>query len=77
MAMVQEMKGSWHVATFGTDEAVTRKYESVVDKVLEQFGSKLIELAVPVWSTQKAALEQASFMKSGRDSLEFRGGSRP
>ena len=69
IAMLRELKSVWHVATFGTDqeyERVTRKEDDVVDEVLELFGSRLIELAGPIWSTQKAALEQASFIKDSQ-----------
>ena len=60
-AALEEWRESWFRATFGGDEGTgERDPEMEVDAVkavLNDFGSKLIELAVPVWKIQATALE--------------------
>ena len=38
-----------------------------VKKVLDEFGPKLIELAIPVWKIQAGALERQDFTKTRND----------
>ncbi|KAL4878994.1 hypothetical protein BJY04DRAFT_220587 [Aspergillus karnatakaensis] len=63
---VERWKQVWGVATFGTDEEYQKLVgeEAVfVEKLLQDFGPKLIELARGVWNVQADALERAPFVR--------------
>lgn len=59
-------KNTWRIATFGTPEEIRKvRTPSVekVDELLEEFGTTLVRLGVPVWRTQAEALSKAPFIK--------------
>jgi hypothetical protein len=70
-AALEEWKKSWSRATFGGDEGTGEKDPEMdveaVKKVLDEFGPKLIELAIPVWKIQAGALERQDFTKARND----------
>jgi 23S rRNA U2552 (ribose-2'-O)-methylase RlmE/FtsJ len=70
-AALEEWKKSWSRATFGGDEGTGEKDPEMdveaVKKVLDEFGPKLIELAIPVWKIQAGALERQDFTKTRND----------
>jgi hypothetical protein len=67
---LEEWKRSWASATFGGDEATGKDDVEVdaeiVEGVLEDFGPKLVKLAIPVWKIQASALER-QYLKKARD----------
>lgn len=67
-AALEEWKKSWYRATFGGDEGTGEKDTEMdveaVKKVLDEFGPKFIELAIPVWKIQTGALERQEFTKA-------------
>jgi hypothetical protein len=71
IAALEEWKKSWSRATFGGDEGTGEKDPEMdveaVKKVLDEFGPKLIELAIPVWKIQAGALERQDFTKTRND----------
>ena len=60
-------KEQWKAATFGGDgggdEAPDTASGDMVNSVLEDFGSRLIRMAAPVFAIQAEALRNAPFMK--------------
>ncbi|CZT13822.1 uncharacterized protein RAG0_17314 [Rhynchosporium agropyri] len=70
-AALEQWKQSWSRATFGGDEGTGEKDPEMeveaVEKVLDEFGPKLIELAIPVWKIQVGALERQDFTKTQSD----------
>ncbi|KAH8714796.1 hypothetical protein GQ44DRAFT_405129 [Phaeosphaeriaceae sp. PMI808] len=70
-AALEEWKKSWCRATFGGDEGRGERDSEMdvedVKRVLDEFGPKLIKLAVPVWKIQAGALERQDFTKARND----------
>lgn len=70
-AALEGWKKSWSSATFGGDEGTGEKYPEMdvgaMKKMLDEFGPKLIELAIPVWKIQAGALEKQGFTKAQND----------
>ncbi|KAK0932462.1 hypothetical protein LTR29_015975 [Friedmanniomyces endolithicus] len=63
---IEEWKGIWKVATFGSEEAyrdVMHASDAEVHSLLKNFGPRLVEIARPIWVIQAKALEKASFVK--------------
>ncbi|KIV88312.1 hypothetical protein PV10_08006 [Exophiala mesophila] len=56
-------KALWKEATFGQDIKQNELIELEVEKLLEDFGSQLIELAEPIWRVQHAALLRQPWTK--------------
>ena len=73
-AALEEWRESCFRGTFGGDEGTgERDPEMEVDAakaVLNDFGSKLIESAVPVWKIQATALERQDFTRAQNDGLK-------
>ncbi|KAK8029435.1 hypothetical protein PG993_010726 [Apiospora rasikravindrae] len=65
VGVVQRWRQIWRVATFGTDEEYTAALREslAVERVLEEFGMRLIELGEPIWVIQAQALAKAPFMR--------------
>ncbi|KAE9967586.1 hypothetical protein EG327_011384 [Venturia inaequalis] len=70
-AALKEWKQSWIRSTFGGESGTGEKDPETgvedVQKVLDEFGTKLIELATHVWKTQADALVKQDFKKSPKD----------
>jgi hypothetical protein len=70
-AALEEWKKSWSRATFsgnkGTGEKDPEMDIEAVKKVLDKFGPKLIELAIPIWKIQATTLERQDFTKTRND----------
>jgi hypothetical protein len=68
---LEAWKESWSRATFGGDDEKGERDpeidDEVVEKLLEEFGPKLIELANPVWKIQADALKKQIFTKAQKD----------
>ena len=63
---VEDWKQVWKVATFGDEEAykeLVRRDGSWADRILDSFGSALVQLGEPIWAIQARALESAPFIK--------------
>jgi len=64
---VEGWKKQWWEATFGgengTGEFIERVEEGKVEKVLKEFGERLVELGGDVWEIQGNALKTAPFMR--------------
>ncbi|KAK8095132.1 uncharacterized protein PG998_014356 [Apiospora kogelbergensis] len=66
-------KASWQAATFRNDDAREPSFHVPEDRIhslLETFGPQFIALATPIWKTQAAALQGASFLKTAREPAE-------
>lgn len=66
LAAVKEWKRVWKVTTFGTDEQCDDEARSNtldIEKILEDFGEKWIELGTDVWHMQLEGLKQKAFAK--------------
>lgn len=64
-ASVTTWKEEWYVATFGSDVEYRdnrARFYGLVDRVLSDFGTELLELGQPIWEVQSAALRKASFV---------------
>ena len=64
-ASVTTWKEDWYIATFGSDTEYKdnrSRFFSIVDHVLSDFGTELLELGKPIWEVQSAALHKASFV---------------
>jgi 23S rRNA U2552 (ribose-2'-O)-methylase RlmE/FtsJ len=63
---IDSWKQAWWHATFGgengTGEIKVRAEEEYVQRVLDQFGSELIQLGRPIWMTQAVALSKMEFV---------------
>lgn len=70
-AALEEWKQSWVRSTFGGEKGTGEKGPETdvaeVQKVLDEFGPKLIELATHVWKTQADALDRQDFTKFPKD----------
>lgn len=62
---IQEFKHSWWLLSFGgADERgidVIAPKKGARDKVLQEFGSKFVEMGGPIWEIQRKALESALY----------------
>lgn len=83
--VVEKWKGVWRRATFGGEEGVGGEGEEVggewVQRALEVYGPRLVELGGPVWAIQARGLGKATYIQpreglgKGKDEGE-EGGSR-
>lgn len=73
-AALEEWRESWFRATFSGDEGTGERdlemEADAVKEVLNDFGPKLIKLAVPVWKIQATALERQNFARAQNASLK-------
>ena len=75
IAAVAQWKANWKEATFIYNEDTTlveeAKPRNMSERihVLDEFGSRLIELAEPIWAIQRDALKSAPFMRRNENNL--------
>lgn len=66
LRMVKDWREEWEVATLRTDEEYRRLRQKTVEdaeKLMADFGDRLIKLGNPIWKTQAMALRKAPFIK--------------
>ncbi|KAL4942697.1 hypothetical protein BDV06DRAFT_158423 [Aspergillus oleicola] len=70
-AAIERWRNTWKIATFefGIERSVytalVHKDSPEVERVVEEFGARLIELGRKIWDIQANALEKASWMREG------------
>ncbi|KAL8794587.1 MAG: hypothetical protein Q9182_007614 [Xanthomendoza sp. 2 TL-2023] len=73
---IDDWKNAWVEATFGGEEGVgagaAMPDESEVDALLQAFGSRLIQMARPIWSIQANALDHSEWLPGSAKSKTSR-----
>ena len=75
IALVEDRKRLWEVATFGTDDEYDRalhESESKARAVLDEFGPRLIELGRDIWVTQARGLQRSCWFNKGGNNASAR-----
>lgn len=70
-AAVREWKADWWRCTFGGEDGLGEEAvvapqpdEAIVQRVIDTFGKKLMEMARPVWRIQMEALRKAPYTQN-------------
>ncbi|KAK7433277.1 hypothetical protein QQZ08_000214 [Neonectria magnoliae] len=66
---VADWKREWKIASLGTTAQCAEAFQpghEDVQRLLDEFGERMLVMGRAVWGTQATALEQASFIKGGQ-----------
>ncbi|RGP63014.1 methyltransferase family [Fusarium longipes] len=64
--LVEEWKGRYKVATFGSEEQYVKMHKvskEIAESGIEEFGTEYVKMGTKIWKTQADGLENARFMK--------------